>query len=132
MLYLNELKIIEEGSEMLNYYKKNKNVLETLKNISSEWDIEAKQEDSKFFYSFGIIDKIKNGKTRYVIGRKGMGKTAISEYLYSNHSELEFTDRLSFKSFPFNYLYGLEDNNYRKPNQYISIWKSGQTHFKDF
>lgn len=106
-----------------NTFEKRKIALDTLENISKEWDIEAKQEDSKFFYSFDIINKIKRGDTRYVIGRKGMGKTAISEYLANNHSNMEFTCRLSFKNFPFNYLYSLEDLNYRKPNQYISIWK---------
>lgn len=101
-----------------------KNVLfNTLNEIKNSWNTEARQEDSKYFYSLDIIDKVKSGKTCYIIGRKGMGKTAISEYLCKNRSNMEFSIRLSFKNFPFNYLYSMEDHEYTRPNQYISIWK---------
>lgn len=83
-----------------------KNVLfNTLNEIKNSWNTEARQEDSKYFYSLDIIDKVKSGKTSYIIGRKGMGKTAISEYLCKNRSNMEFSIRLSFKNFPFNYLF---------------------------
>lgn len=94
-----------------------------LKNISSTWHLEAKQENEDLFFYIEEVNSIKNGEKCYVIGRKGMGKTAIAEYLYNQRSENIFSERLSFKNFPFNLLYSLENNIYTSPNQYITIWK---------
>lgn len=52
-----------------------------------------------------------------------MGKTAIAEYLTSQTEPGIFSEKLSFKNFPFNVLYSLDDKKYTSPNQYISIWK---------
>ena len=52
-----------------------------LKNISSTWHLEAKQENEDLFFYIEEVNSIKNGEKCYVIGRKGMGKTAIAEYL---------------------------------------------------
>lgn len=58
-----------------------------------------------------------------VIGRKGEGKTAIAQYICNQTASDIFTEKMTFKNFPFNILYSLSDNHYTKPNQYISIWK---------
>lgn len=94
-----------------------------LKNITSTWHLEAKQENEDLFFYIDDVNSIKEGEKCYVIGRKGMGKTAISEYLYNQSSEHIFSERLSFKNFPFNLLYTLDNSNYTSPNQYITIWK---------
>lgn len=94
-----------------------------LKDVARNWHLEAKQEDEKLFFYIDEINSITNGEKCYVIGRKGMGKTAISEYLYKQSINKVFTERLSFKNFPFNLLYSLEHNEYTSPNQYITIWK---------
>ena len=98
-------------------------VLDVLDNIANEWTVEAKREDNKYHYSFDILDKIKTGKLSFVIGRKGMGKTAISERIYNTSQGDEFSVRISFQSFPFNDIYSLSDEKYPSPRQYISIWK---------
>ncbi|MDQ1557707.1 MAG: hypothetical protein QOD32_767, partial [Pyrinomonadaceae bacterium] len=59
----------------------------------------------------------------YLIGRKGTGKTAICEYLYKQTGPKRFSRKLTFKSFPFNNLYQLENNRFKTPNQYITLWK---------
>jgi Cdc6-like AAA superfamily ATPase len=89
-----------------------------------EWKLEAKLENShRYFYHTKVVDRLSKGKKSYVIGRKGTGKTAISEYL-SELSEYDaFSQKLTFKNFPFNTLYELTDSGYTSPNQYITLWK---------
>ena len=52
-----------------------------------------------------------------------MGKTAISEYLSQKERYNIFSEKMTFKNFPYNILYNLADNDYRLPNQYITTWK---------
>lgn len=103
-----------------------------LKEISV-WKLDSKFEDmDRYFYHLDLVDELSNGNKFYVIGRKGTGKTAISKYLEStdfydhfnakNANVNLFTDKLTFKSFPFNDLYSLKDTTFRN-NQYITIWK---------
>lgn len=97
-----------------------KNLLE----ISDNWKLEARQEDNtRYFFHMDETKKILSGKKFYVIGRKGSGKSAISENIISTKSFDTFTEKLSFKNFPFNELYGLDNPKYTTPNQYITIWK---------
>lgn len=101
-----------------------------LTEISTNWKLEAKQEDSlRYFYHVNEAGEIINGDKFYIIGRKGSGKTAISQYL-RNLNKVDaysgfnfFSEQLTFKSFPFNELYALENTKYTRPNQYITIWK---------
>lgn len=58
-----------------------------------------------------------------VIGRKGAGKTAICRYFETENTFDQFSLKLSFKEFPFNLLYALEDKSFTTPSQYISLWK---------
>lgn len=94
-----------------------------LENIIETWRLEARQETENLFYYIDEINQLKDGSKCYVIGRKGMGKTAISEYFNNLSDPLKFSERLSFKNFPFNYLYSLNNDDYTPPNQYITIWK---------
>jgi len=104
--------------------------MELLKEISTNWKLEAKQENNdRYFYHVEEANKILNGERFYVIGRKGSGKSAISEYILNLRAQTNeesynvFTEKLSFKNFPFNELYALENAKYTQPNQYITIWK---------
>ena len=97
--------------------------VKVLHEIANDWNIEAKQESTDYFYSTGESQELLMGKKYFVIGRKGTGKTAIAEHISSQHDENHFSEKLSFKNFPFNYLYSLENTRYTAPNQYITIWK---------
>lgn len=89
-----------------------------------DWKLEAKLEDSdRYFYHTRIVNRILSGKKLYVVGRKGTGKTAISEHLDSKVEDQYFSQKLTFKNFPFNSLYELQDKGFTKPNQYITFWK---------
>lgn len=92
-------------------------------NIVQGWNVEAKLEDSKYFFMYKEVQAILNNRKCYVIGRKGAGKSAICNYITSIKEYNVFSSKLSFKAFPFNAIYGLEDNSFKQPNQYITIWK---------
>lgn len=91
--------------------------------IRNEWRLEAKQESSEYFYFLNEANDIFEGNKNMIIGRKGEGKTAIAKYIYSIKKHNIFTEKISFQNFPFNRLYDTSDNQYTRPNQYISIWK---------
>lgn len=104
--------------------------MDILNEISENWKLEAKQENNfRYFFHVNEAKKILAGDKFYVIGRKGSGKSAISQYILNlcdQDAETGynvFTEQLSFKNFPFNELYALENGKYTKPNQYITIWK---------
>lgn len=95
-----------------------------LAEIANNWRLEAKEEDNgRYFYISNDIPKILSGQKTYIIGRKGMGKTAISEYVSNLDSVDTFTEKLNFKNFPFNELYKQSNSDYTPPNQYITLWK---------
>lgn len=95
-------------------------LLETI----SDWKLEAESEDShQYFYPLKEVKDLESGKKCFVIGRKGTGKTAICQYFETNICYDKFCVKLSFKEFPFHILYALEDRNYTRPSQYISMWK---------
>lgn len=90
----------------------------------AEWKLEAKNEDNhRYFYHVKELASIESGRRSYVIGRKGSGKTAISEYLSNIRDHETFSEKLTFKNFPFNALYSLRDDQFGSPNQYITLWK---------
>lgn len=90
----------------------------------AKWKLEAKSENNdRYFYHVKELRSIEMGERCYVIGRKGSGKTAISEYLGGKKEYSIFAEKLTFKNFPFNELYKLENGSYTRPNQYITIWK---------
>jgi energy-coupling factor transporter ATP-binding protein EcfA2 len=90
----------------------------------SEWKLEAKLEDNaRYFFHVGEVQRIEQGKRSFVIGRKGCGKTAISEHLCRLNQHDTFSVKLTFKNFPFNELYDLRDVGYAGPHQYITLWK---------
>jgi len=92
----------------------------------AEWQIEAKSEDNeRYFFHLNEAKEILQGRKNYIIGRKGTGKTAISEHItkIGDGTGGIYTEKLSFKNFPFNELYILNDDKYTLPNQYITLWK---------
>lgn len=90
----------------------------------ADWKLEAADENtSRYFYELRGVEEVQKGKKAYVIGRKGAGKTAIAEHIRSLSGPKVFIRSLSFKNFPFNDLYKLNDNSYTAPSQYKTIWK---------
>ena len=99
-------------------------MIELFNEIANNWKLEAKSENSdRYFFQTPELEDIISGKKCYVIGRKGTGKTAISEKILNISKHNYFSEKLSFKNFPFEELYKHQDCNFRFPNQYITIWK---------
>lgn len=96
----------------------------TIRSISDNWKLEAKLETQKnYFCNFEEVNQIIEKNKCYIIGRKGSGKSSISEHILSLRGYNIFCEKLSFKNFPFNELYGLDNQKYTPPNQYITLWK---------
>ena len=77
--------------------------------IIDNWSIEALKENPAYFYNVNEVSQILKGKKSVVIGRKGSGKTSIANHLCKIEKENIFTQKLSFKNFPFNTLYSLDN-----------------------
>lgn len=93
-------------------------------NEVKRWKLEAADEDSKrYFYHADHIESLQSGQDCFVIGRKGTGKSAICRHFETRQQHDHFCIKLSFKEFPFNLLYSLEDKQFTNPSQYISLWK---------
>jgi cold shock CspA family protein len=96
-----------------------------LKDIS-QWKLEAKFDDlNRYFLSVPALDRIVSGDIAYVIGRKGTGKTALVQRISASDDGAgeNIVSKLTFKNFPFNELYTQKNDNYTRPNQYITVWK---------
>lgn len=91
--------------------------------IANNWKLEAKLEESKYFYHYNEVSTILDNKKCFIIGRKGTGKTAICNHIVNIRSYDCFSERLSFKNYPFYELYSLHNSKYTTPNQYITLWK---------
>ena len=88
---------------------------------------EAKNDDSldKYFVEFPGYEKILEGKKRYIIGRKGTGKSAILQKIrLQSFSDPEsfFTD-ISLRDFPLNDFKALGDRSLQDKSKYVSGWK---------
>lgn len=77
-----------------------------------------------YFLDQDYWDKIVKNNTYFVVGRKGTGKSAIYNWIKNRESEKSILiSNLSFRSFPFEKLLKLSDDDFSRPNQYQSIWK---------
>jgi hypothetical protein len=69
-----------------------------LSSIADNWKLEAKLESKlNYFYHLQEVKSILSKSKYYVIGRKGSGKSSISEYIYGLKDYNTFTEKLSFK-----------------------------------
>lgn len=87
---------------------------------------EAKNDQNLpgYFVSTPEFSAIEDGEIRYVIGRKGTGKTAIVEKIRQQVASdpLGFHENLSLRNFPIQEFRELRDKNYRDKAQFVSIW----------
>lgn len=77
-----------------------------------------------YFYDNEYWKKIVKEPAYFIIGRKGTGKSAVYNWIKNREAEnAMIISNLSFKSFPFQKLLKLSDDDFSRPNQYQSIWK---------
>lgn len=96
--------------------------------IDVDWgDDEAKNDDmlSSYFVEFPGFQNILSGKKRYIIGRKGTGKTAILKIIRNkaDSDPTVFNRDISLRDFPLNDFRSMEDKAYQDKSKYVSAWK---------
>jgi hypothetical protein len=104
----------------------------TMKKINSNfWDVNWGPDEAKgdrnlstYFVKIPEYDDLLLGEYRYIIGRKGTGKTAILEQIKN-----EITPQhdacykyLSLKTFPLQELRSFKDKSFNDKSQFVPIW----------
>lgn len=80
---------------------------------------------SNYFFPIDGFSDVKSGKVRYVIGRKGSGKTAIIEKIKSDmrDSSMAFFSQLSLRNFPTASFSTLQDKAKSDKSKYVAAWQ---------
>lgn len=93
-----------------------------------EWgEDEARNDDSldNYFVEFPGFDDILSGKKRYVVGRKGSGKSAILKKirLQAESEPCTFYMDISLRDFPLNDFKSLGEKRLQDKSKYVSAWE---------
>jgi hypothetical protein len=95
------------------------------------WNVQFGPDDAKgddllksYFVKIPEYEKLIAGDKRYVIGRKGTGKTAVCEYIKQQCEEnsMWFCKHLSLRNFPLSDIRELEDRSYRDKSKFVPAW----------
>lgn len=94
---------------------------------SSDGKKEALYKDDfeKYFYDYeNICEQLLSKETFLILGRKGTGKSLLSEYINKKAKESPqwFSKINSYKDFKFHQLLHLKSDDI-SPNEYLSIWE---------
>ncbi len=88
---------------------------------------EAKGDDRllHYFVPFPDFSAVRSGDLRYVVGRKGAGKTAVIERvrLELASDPLFFHASLSLRNFPLQEFRDLRDKGFRDKAQFVAAWQ---------
>lgn len=88
---------------------------------------EAKGDDdlAHYFVKPPEYDEIFSGKKRYVVGRKGTGKSAVIQRLrlQAESEPLAFFSDMTLRDFPLHDLRDLGDKSQRDKSKYTPIWQ---------
>ena len=107
--------------------KQFKNKLEFEFNDINWGEDEAKDDENldDYFVEFPEFKDILGGDKRYIIGRKGAGKSAILQKirLMTNEDSLFFYENISLRDFPFADFKIMEDKSLANKSKYIVAWK---------
>ena len=88
---------------------------------------EAKNDYSleRCFVEFPGFNNVLKGRKRFIVGRKGTGKTAILQKirLQSNTDPTIFSVDVSLRDFPLNDFRSLGDRSLQDKSKYVAAWK---------
>lgn len=78
----------------------------------------------RYFLKIPDFDKLLEGKKRYIIGRKGTGKTALLQKIRLDSAENSDykCKELSLRDFPLNDIRGFRDRSMQDKSQFVPIW----------
>jgi hypothetical protein len=95
------------------------------------WDVNWGPDEAKddaglleYFYEIPQYKLLLTGEKRFLIGRKGTGKTAILQRLKfeSETDPKKFIKELTLREFPISDLRALRDKSMQDKSQYVNIW----------
>jgi hypothetical protein len=94
---------------------------------SIDWGQDFAKGDVKlkdYFVHFPEFEEVLSGAKRYVVGRKGAGKTAVIEKLRLEQESdaMKFNADITLRNFPLNDLMDLGDKSYTDKSKYVSAW----------
>lgn len=94
---------------------------------SVNWGPDEAKNDanlSGYFVKFSKFSSIESGDVRYVIGRKGAGKTAVTQQIRQRieKSPLGFFSNLTLRDFPLQDFNDLRDRSHRDKSKFVSAW----------
>lgn len=78
-----------------------------------------------YFVEFPGFNNVLKGRKRFIVGRKGTGKTAILQKirLQSNTDPTIFSVDVSLRDFPLNDFRSLGDRSLQDKSKYVAAWK---------
>ena len=92
-----------------------------------DWEDEAKNDEflDRYFVEFPGYNQILVGGKRYIVGRKGTGKTAILQKirLQCENDPISFHTDVSLRDFPLNDFRSLGERSLQDKSKYVSAWK---------
>jgi len=99
-----------------------------VKFVNIQWGSSEAKGDSNlkdYFYEFPGFQMIMKGTYRYIIGRKGTGKTAVIEVVKNkvDKDPMAFYAEMSLKDFPITILKELRDKGFEGKAQYVPVWE---------
>lgn len=97
-----------------------------LKFSEIDWGEDDAKNDNglvDYFVKCPHFDKILEGKKRYLIGRKGTGKSAILQYIRMTTDYKNFSRDISLRDLPINDFRSLGDRAHRDKSKYVAAWK---------
>lgn len=85
----------------------------------------ARDSLERYYLDTGIYSKLSNKKKTLIIGRKGVGKTALaSQVMKSSRANYnEFSSILSFRAIPVAIMESFEDKDLTNSSRFIHLWK---------
>src|SRR5436305_1989233 len=99
--------------------------------MNTFWDVDWGKDEARgderlldYFYSTPDFRGLISGTKRYVIGRKGTGKTAVCEHirLEAGRNNGWYTADLSFRDFPIKAFSKFKKSSHRDKSQYAAVW----------
>jgi hypothetical protein len=94
-----------------------------------DWGSDDGRSDPKlptYFVKIPAYESLIVGEKRYIIGRKGTGKTALIERIriaaQQEHKDTWHISDLSLRNFPLQLVRDLRDSSYHDKSQYVPVW----------
>ncbi len=118
LVHFNASQVVENTAEVCSVLKPAVLNRERVKEVIARWEQEANIDNGEFV-PIDAYDEIYAGRKTFVLGRKGVGKTAIAKQLLKTDGIVG--GLYSFSDFPFSEIYKLRNEAF-SATKYRQIW----------